>query len=216
MRRSRDTRDMATRSSGPKRKTKSESDTSARLLDIALDQATAEGWENLRLRKVADAAGISLADLRRHYRDTDAIADALFRRAQDAMLAPVPEDFFARPARERLSFLMARWFAALEPHKRVAAGMIGGKLWPFHPHHYVPAVFHLSRHVQWWRDAAGLDAGGRQRQLEEIALTALFLATLRHWCRDESDGQRETLAYLDRGLARADRWAARCFGDSKR
>ncbi|MEQ8664991.1 MAG: TetR/AcrR family transcriptional regulator [Rhodospirillales bacterium] len=187
----------------------------ARLLDIALAQAETDGWENLRLRKVADAAGITLAELCRHYRDTDALADAWFRRARDAMLAPMPDDFLAQPAAERLGMLMMRWFDALAPHRRVTAEMIGAKLWPFHPHHYVPAVFHLSRHIQCWRDAARLDAGGRRRQIEEIALTALFLGTLRTWCRDDGDGQADTRAYLTRQLERADALAARCFGRSR-
>jgi hypothetical protein len=77
-------------------------------------------------------------------------------------------------------------------------------MWPFHPHHYVPMVFNLSRTIQWLRDAAGLDAGGRRRQIEEIGLTGLFLATLAVWARDDTPGQERTRRFLDRRLARAD------------
>jgi hypothetical protein len=76
-------------------------------------------------------------------------------------------------------------------------------------------VFDLSRLIQWLRDAVGMTAGGRQRQMEEIGLTLLFLAVLRRWCRDGSPGQAETRAYLARRLDRADALAGRWFGNAR-
>jgi len=81
-------------------------------------------------------------------------------------------------------------------------------MWCAHPHHWVPAIFNLSRTVQWIRDAAMLDARGRQRQVEEIGLTALFLATLRVWLRDDSEEQERTRAFLRKRLENADRLMA--------
>jgi hypothetical protein len=66
-------------------------------------------------------------------------------------------------------------------------------------------IFNLSRTIQWLRDAAALDATGRRRQVEEIGLTVLFLATIRVWLNDESEGQEDTRAYLKRRLDSADR-----------
>lgn len=183
-----------------------------RILETALAVAEADGWGAVRLRAVADACGIPMAELRRHFRDQNAIADAWFQRAQDAMLAPLDDAFAARPTAERLEILLLRWLDALAPHRRVTAEMIGEKLWVFHPHHWGPMAFDLSRQVQWWRDAAGLNAGGRRRQIEEIALTALFLATVRDWCRDDSENQFDTRAALKRRLGHADAWAGLVFG----
>lgn len=194
-----------------KPKTKAGKDPGTRILEAALDIAEAGGWGDLRLRDVAARAGVALPELRRHYRDANAIADAWFRTALDTMLAPVPRGFYGRPAKDRIEFLLLRWFDALQPHRRVTAEMLEAKLWLFHPHHYVPMVFNLSRLIQWLRDVAGLDAGGRRRQIEEIALTALFLATLAVWCRDDSDGQARTRAFLARRLDRADAWMAKLF-----
>ena len=183
-----------------------------RILETALVIADEAGWDGLRLRDVAARMKITPAGLRRHYRDTDAIANAWFGRALDAMLASVPRGFHRRPAAARLEFLMLRWFDALTPHRRVTAEMLAAKMWVFHPHHYVPMVFSLSRLIQWLRDAAGLDAAGRRRQVEESGLTALFLATLAVWCRDESEGQERTKAFLGRRLERADAVMTRLFG----
>jgi hypothetical protein len=65
-------------------------------------------------------------------------------------------------------------------------------------------IFNLSRTIHWLRDAALLDAGGRRRQVEEIGLTALFLAALVVWQRDDSPDQASTRAFLRRRLAEAD------------
>lgn len=179
--------------------------TADQILDQALLMAEEEGWGTLRLRRIAEHFGCPLADIEDHYRDLDAVADAWFGRAWDVMLAPVEAGFFEKPVPERLYTLMLRWFDALAPHQRVTADMLSGKLYLGHPHHWVPMIFNLSRTIQWLREAAALDAGGRQRQMEEIGLTGLFLITLRYWCRDKSENQERTRDFLWRALKRSER-----------
>ncbi len=183
----------------------------AAIVDAALARADEIGWDALNLSELAAGLGLTPADLRARFRDQDAIADSWFRRAQDAMLAAPPKGFREMAVRDRLEMLMLRWFDALAPHRQVTAEMLAGKLWYAHPHHYVPMVFNLSRLIQWLRDAAGMRAMGRQRQVEEIGLTLMFLAALRTWCGDDSDGQETTRAFLARRLDQADRAAARVF-----
>ncbi len=187
-------------------------DLPARILETALAMAEERGWGSLRLRDVAARLDISLAELQSHYRDQDAIANAWFSRALAAMLAPPRQGFASLPAEERLFLALMRWFDALAPHRAVTAEMISEKLHLPHAHHWVPMIFDLSRTIQWLREAALLDAGGRRRQLEEIGLTALFLATLAVWRRDESRGQERTRAFLKRRLSRADRTMVRLWG----
>ena len=191
--------------------TKAKTGVQDRILKAALAIAGEEGWASAGLSAVAARAKVQGAELRRHFRDTDAIADAWFRVGLDAMLAPPPRGFSRRPAAARLEILMRRWFDALAPHRRVTAEMLSAKLWIFHPHHYVPMVFNLSRLIQWLRDLARLDAGGRRKQIEETGLTALFLATLAVWCRDDTENQERTRAFLKRRLAQADGLMARLF-----
>ena len=186
-----------------------------RILEAALLIAEKDGWASVGLSAIAARAKVPLVELRRHYRDMDAIADAWFRVGLDAMLAPLPKGFSRRPAAERLEILMLRWFDALATHRRVTAEMLAAKMWVFHPHHYVPMVFNLSRLIQGLRDQAGLDAGGRRRQVEETGLTVLFLATLRLWCRDETKGQERTRAFLKRRLSQADSLMARLFAGKR-
>ncbi len=183
-----------------------------RIVDAALDLAEDGGWDGLRLRRVAVRLAVPLAEVLDHYRDLDAVADAWFRRAWTAMLAPPPEDFASRPARERLHLMMMRWFDTLAPHREVTGQILAAKLYPSHPHHWVPLVFNLSRSIHWLREAALLDATGRRRQVEEVGLTALFLATMAFWLRDESPDQANSGAVLWSRLENADRLMVRAWG----
>ncbi len=188
-----------------------------RIVDTAIELAEEVGWDGVRLRRVAERLGVSLADVLDHYRDLDAVANAWFRRASAAMLAPPPEGFAELPARERIHIVMLRWFDALAEHRRVTAEMISTKIYPSHPHHWVPLIFNLSRTIQWLRDSAILDAVGRRRQVEEVGLTWLFTATLYRWARDDSPGQERTREFLARRLGAADRamawlWPPRAGG----
>ena len=179
--------------------------TADRILEAALDEADAHGFADLRLHRVADGLGLSLAEVRAHYRDADAIADAWFGRALDAMLQPMPEGFAAWPAAERLFVVIERWLDALAPRRRLTGRMLQAKLWPSHPHHWVPLAFDLSRLVHWMLDAARIEGAGAIRALEEIGTTALVLATLRDWLRDTSPDSARTKQRLRRRLAAADR-----------
>lgn len=187
-------------------------DSAEAVLEAALALGEELGWDRLRLRDVSARAGVPLAELLDSYRDIDAVADAWFRRAWKAVLAPPPKGFAELPASERLHLVTMRWFDALASHRGLTGEMLSAKLYPSHPHHWVPMAFNLSRTIHWLRDAAMLDAGGRRRQMEEIGLTALFLATLARWLRDESEDQATTRDFLRRRLERADAVMARLWG----
>ncbi|MCG8429461.1 MAG: TetR/AcrR family transcriptional regulator [Chromatiales bacterium] len=189
----------------------------SRILDVALEMACEQdNWYDLSLVELAKRCGMSVNGVRRYYADTNAIADAWFSQALEAMLSSEFEIIETLPVKERLEFIIWRWFEALAPYHQVTAQMLGAKLHPPHIHHWVPMVFDLSRLVQLWRDAAGLHASGRRRQLEELALTGIFLATLRAWCRDESPQQTQAYSRLSELLTEAERAAKFWFSPETR
>ena len=172
------------------------------MLEAAMALSRESGWEALRLRQVAARLGVPLAVFRRTYRDQDALADAWFRRVEVAMLGPYPDGFADLPPAERATQAMERWFVVASTERRTTLDMLKTKLYPSHLHHWVPLVFNLSRLIQWLREAARLDAGGRQRQIEEIGLTALFLAALFVWRGDASVDAARTRHVIRSGAAR--------------
>jgi AcrR family transcriptional regulator len=181
-----------------------------RIVDAAIALAEERGWENVRLYLVAERLGIGLDAIGRAFRDLDAIANAWFERARRQLLRLPVEAVAGRPPPERLQAAITTWFDALAPHRAVSVQMLDAKLYPSHPHHWVPMIFDLSRLMHDFLDVARIASTGRSRQLAEVGLTAIFLASLRDWRRDPGRaGER-----LRRRLATADRLLAR-FGQGR-
>ena len=175
----------------------------AAILDAALEIAEEKGrWSAVRLHDVADRLHIRVSEALDHYRDLDSVADAWFLRGLKAMVGPKPADFMQQPAWRRIEICLLAWFDALAPHQRVTAQILRGKLHLSHPHHWVPVIFNLSRVIHWLREAAQLPAryGTRRASIEEVTLTAVFVAALLIWTRDDSVGQERTRGFLQREL----------------
>jgi AcrR family transcriptional regulator len=180
-----------------------------RVVDAAMLLAAEQGWHDVSLNTLAARLGVGLGDIAAAFRDRDAIADAWFARALAAMLAPPPAGFDALSPSARAEAMLLRWFAAQATHARVAGAMLRTRLWPSHPHHWVPMVFDLSRLVHWWLDAARIEDRGFRRMAQEVRLTAVLLAALAAWQADARAGEAEslprTIRVLRRGVAFLDR-----------
>ncbi|MDQ2694628.1 MAG: TetR/AcrR family transcriptional regulator, partial [Pseudomonadota bacterium] len=158
-----------------------------RIVDAALALAATRPWEAVRLHDVAAALGLTLDDLRRHFREKEDLVDAWFDRADAAMLRDAATaEFLALPGRARLHRAVMTWLGALAPHRRATRQMLLGKLEPGHLHVQIPALLRVSRTVQWLREAAGRDATYLHRAVEETALTTIYLLTVLRWLNDES------------------------------
>src|SRR5688572_28041730 len=97
------------------------------------------------------------------------------------MLAAAEPGFTELTPTQRIERAILRWLDTLAPHSTVTRQILVGKLYPGHPHFVAALVVRLSRTVQWVREAAFLRAGPPRRQIEEIALTWLFVATVAVW-----------------------------------
>nr|WP_298415807.1 hypothetical protein [uncultured Halomonas sp.] len=185
-----------------------ELDLAERILNTALLLGEERGWQTVELTQVAHQLGLPAHRILDHYRDLDAVANAWFQRGLKAMLDEKPENFVMWSGKERFEYCLFAWFDALASHHQVTVEMLHTKVHAPHPHTWVPMVFDLSRLIQWLRQAAALSApyGSRRAQLEEVALTGLFLATLRAWSRDTSMGQESTRQSLARRLSLAERF----------
>lgn len=175
-------------------------DPAQKILDSALALAEARSWEAVRLYDVAEATGMTLDDIRVHFREKEELVEAWFDRADGAMLRDAASpDFLELPPRERLHRSIMIWLDALAPHRRVTRQMILGKCEPGHLHVQIPAILRISRTVQWLREAAQREATYVHRALEETVLTSLYVTTFIHWLNDNSlnaSRTRELLAFL--------------------
>jgi ubiquinone biosynthesis protein COQ9 len=179
-----------------------------RIVDAALALGEARGWDAVHLHDVAAALGIALADIQRHFGTKDAIAEAWFDRADRALLAAAA-DRAERPVRERLHRAIFAWLDALSAHRALTAQMLRYKLQLDHLHLQALGLVRISRTVQWIREVAGIASVGWRREVEEVALTTIYLSTFAMWLRDDSEGAARTHAFLDRALQVAERAALR-------
>jgi AcrR family transcriptional regulator len=186
-----------------------------KIVDAAVTLAASRSWEAVRLHEVAAAAGLTLDDLRLHFREKEDVVDAWFDRADQAMLEEATSPaFLALPTRQRLHRVIMAWLNTLAPQRRVTRQMICGKIEPGHLHIQIPAAMRVSRTVQWMREAAHRDATFLQRALEEVATTSIYLTTFCYWMRDDSPGSTATSRLLDRLLEMAEYAAHAAFGSS--
>jgi ubiquinone biosynthesis protein COQ9 len=185
------------------------------IVDTALELAAQRPWEAVRLHDVATAAGITLEDVRLHFREKEDLVDAWFDRADSAMLRAAQDSGFAAlTVRQKLHLLIMTWLAALAPHRKATREMIYGKMEPGHIHIQIPGLMRVSRTVQWMREAAHQDATYVRRALEETALTSIYLMTFFYWMCDDSPGTERTARFLDGWLARAESAAQRLSAGS--
>ena len=174
------------------------------ILDAALALADEVGWRLVTAQAIGARLGGGPDLVLAHFRDLDDVADAWFQRALGAALAG-PVDAVA-PFDQRLASVMGRWLDALAPHREASLEMLRAKLYPSHPHHWVPLIFNLSRLVQWMLDAAHCRAEGRRRQATEVAVSGLVLAALWNWRRgDDAATKRYVAERLERMERRLDR-----------
>ena len=172
------------------------------IVDCALELAAKEGWRRTRLSDIAQAAGVSLADLYGHYPSKTAILTAYFERIDAETLAGVDPELKAEAARDRLFDVIMRRFDAMKPHKEGLRAVLRGidcdpcaVLWGW---------CRLRRSLVWMLEAANLDSSGLCGAIRVKGLGLVYLPTLRVWLRDESEDMAKTMAALDRRLARID------------
>jgi ubiquinone biosynthesis protein COQ9 len=175
------------------------------ILDTALKIGERDGWSAVRLHGIASEMGIALEDVHRHFEQKDALAEAWFDRADRAMVraSDIP-GWSSLSERQRLFRAIWTWLEALAPHRRVTLSMLQYKFQPEHLHLQALGITRVSRTVQLIREAAALRTVGLRRELEEAALTSLYLATFAVWLNDGTPGSERSRELLDRLLGAAE------------
>lgn len=169
-----------------------------RMAAAAMRLAAERPWGALTLRDIADAAGLTLADLRGSVDSKAAVLAAFQRAVDDHVLRTAPRPDPAEPARDRLFEVimcrldaLAHYKAAL---KSVAADVAAE-----------PVLIRTSLTSQaWMLQAAGINPEGIGGGIRTMGLAALYAQVLRVWLEDDDPGLARTMAALDRRLRRGE------------
>lgn len=173
------------------------------LIDTTLRLTAARGWHSVTLTDIAAEAGLSLAEIYRHFPDKAAILAGLMRQVDAEVLAGSEPPTGEETARDRLFDLLMQRFDALRPYREGLARILREA--PADLATVLAVGPQLVRSMLWMLEAAGIPAGGLRGWLRAQALAALYLAVMREWFEDDSPDLARTMAALDRRLRQAER-----------
>lgn len=184
-------------------------DLDRRAIDAAMELAAREGWRAVNLGAVAEACGVSLAELYRRYPSRTAILAGLSRQADAEVLAGAASREEGDSPRDRLFDAMMRRYDALKPYRAGIAAVVEGA--PQDPLALLCLCGQAGRSMAWMLEAAGIPSGGPLGLLKAKALAVIHVSVLRVWLNDDSEDLAKTMAALDRALRRIEPVARTVF-----
>ena len=170
----------------------------------AFDLAEKRGWRHATLLDIAQAAGVSLSDLRREFTSKNDIIRAFQQEVDAEVLAKTKAAQETQSPRERLFDIVMTRFELMAPYKQ-ALKRIAGYL-SCRPGE-VATVLRSSLASQYWMLAgAGAKLDGPGGALRVAGLTAIYGKVFQVWLDDPSPSLDKTMAALDKRLAKGERW----------
>ena len=178
------------------------SDIPRKIVDAALSLAAQQGWRDTSLVDIAEGAGISLADLHKHYASKTAIVRAYQRRVDDAVLAREDPEREEQLPRDRLFDVVMGRFDVLQANKEAVRAILRDSVCD--PVSVLCAGPGFVGSMGWMLEAAGIPRSGCFGRLKAKGLAVLYLTVLRAWLDDDSEDLARTMSTLDKQLRRAD------------
>jgi AcrR family transcriptional regulator len=164
----------------------------------------AKRLEQIGFADIAEAADVSLAQLRGEFPSALAILAAHVKSIDRAVLSEDFSDVEEEPPRERLFDVLMRRLELLAPHRDAVRSLLRSA------RRNPPLALALNamavRSQQWMLTAAGISASGPRGMIRAQGLAALYSGVLRTWIHDDDTGLARTMAALDRSLARGQRF----------
>src|SRR5579863_1189879 len=161
--------------------------------------------EEIGLAEIAEAACVSLAQLRGEFGSPLAIFAAHIKATDRAVLAEDLSDMAEEPPRERLFDVLMRRLEVLAPHRQAVRSLLRSA------RRNPPLALALNGLAvcsqQWMLTAAEINASGPRGMVRAQGLALLFGSVLSTWVRDDDPGLARTMAALDRALARGQRFS---------
>jgi AcrR family transcriptional regulator len=176
-----------------------------KIIAAFLDLLAAKRFEQIGFAEIAEAAGVTLAQLRGEFPSKLAIFAAHIKSIDRAVLSEDFGDVEEEPPRERLFDVLMRRLEMLAPHREAVRSLLRSA------RRNPPLALALNamavRSQQWMLTAAGISASGPRGMIRAQGLAALYSGVLRTWTHDDDPGLARTMAALDRSLARGQRFA---------
>ena len=195
---------MATR---PKSEGKSEpTDTRGKIVDALMELASERRFEEISVRDISKAAGVSLADFRDAFPSKGAVLAGFTRRIDRIVLAQDDGELADENPRERLFDVLMRRLEAMAPYRE---GLREVTAWLRREPTAALAMNQVAMNsMRFMLEAAGIEAEGASGAIKLQGLSLAWARVLQIWLDDDEPALSKTMAELDRVLTRGERAVA--------
>lgn len=169
-----------------------------RIVDAALRLAAEKPWPEITLIAIAEASGVSLAELAQHVAGKPQILEAFARRMDGQLLTSLASDPVEGDAHDRLFDVMLRRFELLAPYKAAINNI--AKTPADGPAEWLHLLASSLITQGWVLAAADIKLSGLTGDVAKLGLAKVAVDTLRIWLKDDDAGLARTMAALDRKL----------------
>lgn len=168
------------------------------IVDATLTLLADRPYQDVTLLAIAQEAGVSLAELNRHFATRGAILAAFARRIDQEVLAAETSDMADETPRDRLFDILMSRLDALRPHREALRSLMRSAR---RDPQLALELNRLSMRSQaWMLAAAGLTATGLRGRIAVQSLVAAFAKVLSVFLKEEDVGMPRTMAALDQEL----------------
>ncbi|MEM8794386.1 MAG: TetR/AcrR family transcriptional regulator [Pseudomonadota bacterium] len=179
-----------------------ETETHNKIIESFLTLLSEETWDDVTLSRIADHAGISLSEFRRHFDGKIALVSAFSRQIDEAVLDEIDKEVSEELPRERLMDILLSRFDQLAPHKAALRAMIRAADRDLSLAAQFNRVLLVS--MTWMLNAANINTGGMDGAVR-VQGTAMVFGRVMKTFVDDDESMAKTMAKLDRELRKGER-----------
>lgn len=176
-------------------------DPAAAMRQALLDLIATQGWRDLSLAEIAEAAGLDMASAYHTYPNKAALLKGLVRAIDEDILASLKSDPLDGNAKDRLFDLLMRRFDHLQAHRDAYLTLL--RELPLTPFEAAEMSRQVMRSMGLMLETAGVSASGLRGLLRIQGLTAIYAAGVHAWRHDDSEDLAKTMAEVDKRLSQA-------------
>jgi AcrR family transcriptional regulator len=191
----------------PKSEGKSEpTDTRGKIVDALMELAAERPFEDISVRDISKAAGVSLADFRDAFPSKGAVLAGFTRRIDRIVLAQDDGEVADENPRERLFDVLMRRLEAMAPYREGIREVVA---WLRREPAAALAMNQVTlSSMRFMLEAAGIEAEGASGVIKLQGLALAWGSVLQTWLDDDDPALSKTMAELDRVLTRGERAVA--------
>ncbi len=170
-----------------------------RIVAALLKLASEHRWDDISMKDIADASGMSLIELRKEFERKSQMLSSFGYMVDAEVLNKAPKPSKTQSPRDAIFEVVMARFDALQPYKAAMksasdGGALDGSL-----------LKSLMRSQTAMLQAAGIDTEGPAGAIRVTGLAGVFTRTFQAWLDDTDPGMARTMAFLDRQLRSGER-----------